>query len=84
MPCDSSIAISVEARVSNASSSSNDPGTKRMLSDSRCHTSSRNPVRAPCSAADLASAAKSPSPQSRRAKPTIANPGGSRPRLARS
>ncbi len=38
------------------SSSSNDPGMKRMLSESRCQTSSRNPVRAPFSAASRDSA----------------------------
>ena len=37
----------VAASASKASSSSNEPGTKRMLSASRCQTSSRKPVRAP-------------------------------------
>ena len=74
----------VDARVSNAESSSNEPGTNLMLPDSRVHTSSRHGVRACSWAAFLAIDSKSPSPQSRRAKPSMTKPGGSSPRLARS
>jgi hypothetical protein len=59
-------------------------GRKRIVSASRCHTSSRNSVRAPLRAASRASSSNSPSPQSRRAKPSSTKPGGSSPRLARS
>ena len=69
---------------SKASSSSNSPWTKRMPSASCRQVSSRNGVRACSCTASCTTWAKSWSSQSRRANPVRANPGGSRPRLARS
>src|SRR4051794_28540717 len=84
MPLRSRRSSRVLARWSNAASSSNEPGTNWNWLASRCQTSSRHGVRAPFCAASYASDSKSPSPQSRRAKPSTTKPGGSRPRLARS
>jgi hypothetical protein len=54
-------------------------GQEADVSASRCHTSSRNSVRAPLRAASRASSSKSPSPQSRRAKPSSTKPGRQQP-----
>src|SRR5262249_14187159 len=74
----------VAARLSNALSSSNPPGTNFTLPINRRHTSSRHGVRACCWAARRATSSKSLSPHSRRAKPSSTKSVGSSPRLARS
>src|SRR2546423_9174329 len=84
MPWVSRSSSRVWARVSNAPSSSNEPGTNLMLPEARAQTSSFHGVRACCWAASRASASKSPSPQSRRANPSTTKLDGSIPRLARS
>src|SRR2546421_3408448 len=84
MPCVSRRSSRVCASVSKAASSSNEPGTNLMLPAARAQTSSFHGVRAWSCAASLASASKSPSPQSRRANPRTTKLGGSMPRLARS
>ena len=70
--------------VSKALSSSNEPGTNLTLPERRFQTSSLQAVRAYCFADFFARSSKSPSPQSRRAKPSSTKSVGSRPRLAKS
>src|SRR5664280_681677 len=65
-------------------SSSRLPWTNRIPSDSCRQTSSRNGVRAYSRTASWTRDAKSSSAHSRRANPTSPNPGGNRPRFARS
>src|SRR6266568_4845840 len=84
MPWVSRRSSRVWARRSKAASSSNEPGTNLMLPAARAQTSSFHGVRECSCAASLASASKSPSPQSRRANPSTTKLGGSIPRLARS
>jgi hypothetical protein len=84
MPCVLHSSFSVSFRVSNAVSSSKEPGTNFTRPESRFHTSSLQLVRAWSLADFLARSSKSPSPQSLRAKPSRTKSVGSRPRLARS
>src|SRR5947208_6605916 len=84
MPWVSRNSSRVWASWSKAASSSKEPGTNLMLPAVRAQTSSLQGVREYSWAACLASASKSPSPQSRRANPSTTKLGGSMPRLARS